>query len=323
MRRAWVVAGLCALAGAGCRRHASEPLRRLPPPTETSAAEPPLPAGVAGLVVAGRTGVRVLGPDGHLQRRLSSTPASDPRWLPGRQALVFLGDANGATRDVRRVSLAGGDETVLARLAPLSPCKAGGRDHRLGTQGPDDFVVDAKRNVACLQLLDRNQNMADVDVSLQIDLGTGALRRHVVLAPDCELAAGLTAGDAFTCDDGVAPPVDEFPGLQRPDEWDIRAVSPSRRWVVLQGNEVDTDYVHFDALLLDAQSHLLYPIKPGPWPPALDRARLAHLDELHRRTAGIVGESDVRWLPGDLLIVDTLLVLPGLRVIDLGGEVIR
>lgn len=323
---AWriLVASLGALAASACHRHSPATATSAPPPSTPPAAVAPPPAsGLAALVVSSRTGTDALGPDGQPLRHLSRTPAAAPRWLPGHQSLLFLGTSRAGIRDVRRVSLAGGDETIVAYLGPMRVCKGTAREPSLAPQSPDDFLVDAKRNVACLQLLDRNANMADVNVSLQIDLTSGAVARRAVMTSGCELVDGLASGDAFHCDDPVPPPIDDWSNLSRPDEWDLRAASPSRRWALLQGNENDGDAVHFDALLYDTQSHAIFPLVAGAWPPPLDAARRAHLDQLHGHTRDIVGESDVRWLGDDLLVVDQLLVQPGQRVVRVAGDVIR
>ena len=109
----------------------------------------------------------------------------------------------------------------------------------------------------------------------------------------------------------------------KPDGWDVRAVAPSGRWVLLTGNEQSEDYIHFDALLLDTGKHELFPLRAGRWPRPLSAAQRGELERIGDKTTGIVGESDVRFLEGDILVMDELVVVPEQRIFKIGGDVAR
>jgi hypothetical protein len=322
------IALVCMLVG--CRR-TPEPAKTPPPPVKTTAtavtAPPPAPPPAPPFIVAGPKGVAEVGPDGKTTRRLTAQPALQPRWLPGRKQLVFLTPsaeypaATGAIGELRRVSAAGGDAKLVAKLPPPILCSGAEEPTLLSPQSDEDFTIEANGAHACLQLMDRNENMMEQHVSLRIDLHSGAIERRVV-SGSCE-GVEVVKGDAFDC----GPAFDQQPPVEvhvdKPDDWDVHAVSRTGRWVVLIGNEEGADYIHFDALLMDVAAKQWFPIKAGKWPKPLASTAPAALARVHRKTTGVVGESDVRFLDGDLLVVDNLVVVPGQGTFRIDGDVAR
>jgi hypothetical protein len=111
------------------------------------------------------------------------------------------------------------------------------------------------------------------------------------------------------------------------DGTNVRSISPSGRWLLLQGPELTASSVYYYWLLLDRRTGHVYPLLwPLPdeaaarWPaPMGPRAFAAPGDELKSLS---YTARPFRWLPGseDLFQVDQLLIRPGERVIDLGGR---
>jgi hypothetical protein len=338
MSRTFVFVIVLGAVTSGCKRHAvpaADPAPAAAPAPTTTSAPPPAPPPT--LIVGGPRGLQELGADGKLLRRISRHAALRPRWLPGHHELLFLSPSGAAevgaapVTVLRRVAVADGAEKVVAKLGKMTVCKpsdeAGEGDadanaSPLAPQSDDDFTVDKSGAFACLQLMDRNINMMDYHVSVHIDLSTGKIERRVVHG-DCTLADGLDKGEAFSCDAAEPPEVPVPPHLSKPADWDVRTSARSGRWVVLEGNEETGDYIHHDALLLDVGKKQLYPLRKGKWPQPLSPAELEHLDQIRDQTAGTVGESDVRFVDGDLLIVDRLVVVPGVRAFAVDGDVVR
>jgi hypothetical protein len=114
------------------------------------------------------------------------------------------------------------------------------------------------------------------------------------------------------------------PGYER------ELVSPSGSWVLLHGDVTEGDYVHRRFLLLHLRNGRLYPIPepPNPWPSDVARVGVDTVVKTPiENTREAVGESAVGWLGKDeadeLLIIDDLVVRPGLLVFHPNGEVAR
>lgn len=103
----------------------------------------------------------------------------------------------------------------------------------------------------------------------------------------------------------------------------VRSISPSGRWLLLQGPELTASSVYYYWLLFDRRTGDVYPLPDeatARWPaPMGQRAFEAPGDEL--RSLSYTARP-FRWHPSDedLFQVDQLLIRPGERVIDLGGR---
>jgi hypothetical protein len=103
----------------------------------------------------------------------------------------------------------------------------------------------------------------------------------------------------------------------------VSSISPSGRWLLLQGPELTASSVYYYWLLFDRRTGGVYPLPDqatARWPaPMGPRAFAAPGDEL--RSLSYTARP-FRWYPGgeDLFQVNQLLVRPGERVIDLGGR---
>ena len=114
-------------------------------------------------------------------------------------------------------------------------------------------------------------------------------------------------------------------------EYSPETSSPSGRWVVLGGDVSEGDYIHRNLVLLDRAKGDIYPIRSGrAWPAPLrpvGKRTPPQLKTPIENTAEAVGETDVRWLgaseESELLIVDDLVVKPGVAAFSVKGQIAR
>jgi hypothetical protein len=296
--------------------------------------------------------------------------AKFPRWLGPDTVLVAR-----AVRDddfsqggrLDRISLADGKRTRVAKLPPFSCAGTTGGDASvdrestaLSIQDGTDFVVDAGKRFVCIELMDRNVNMASLAVAMRVDLETGKVERRLTLGkeeckpPDdvavddgesddvqsdkrgctaeaARPAQGAPASFPFTFADGAllrqgsSKRVLTIRGYD-----DALLISPSGRWAVLGGDQEDGDYIHRSLVLLDRATGHVFPIRASPhWPaPLLPASKTkARLETPIPRTVSVVGETDVRWLgtgeETELLVIDDLVVKPGGASFSVKGEIPR
>jgi hypothetical protein len=202
------------------------------------------------------------------------------------------------------------------------------------------FVLDARANAVCLTLQDRNDNMVNVMIDARVDLASGRVRHAVVTGGDCgrpPRARGAQPSRAVPrCADGAPPPrasAAPFPvaTLGVPPGVVEETVAPSGRWSLLAQPRGEGDYVYRALFLLDRQGKLVYPIARGPFPPPLTAVDRAHLADFEAQVEALqdggtllaYGETTVRWLERDAILVGSLLVVPGQRAVDVAGDVAR
>ena len=307
------------------------------PGAEAPGAEPPAPKHrAASLFVAGPTGVRELGLDGRELRVLTPTPGRFPRVLADGSALLFL-----AGNDVRRVALAGGADSVVAALPERVPGCQGAADvalQGLTVQGNAGFVLENDGAVACLQLQGSDSTVSLVPARLRIDLAKGTLLQAVGLTEPCADAAGVApcqvAAPAAAAPIAAAGPyhLDRSRLSRREASGAITTVatvgtardfveetaSPSGQWIVLSGK---VEKGHRDLFLLDRKHGGIHPLLEGRWPGGVALGDLAQIGRIRVATHNASAGAAVRWLSNQALIVDQLLVQPGQRITDLGGDV--
>jgi hypothetical protein len=108
-----------------------------------------------------------------------------------------------------------------------------------------------------------------------------------------------------------------------PAEAEGESVSPSGRWSVIGIATSEGDYMHRSLFLADRVKRLVHPIAAGQFrSKALTKAERKALAEF-QGTVDAVGESSVRWLENDALLVDRLLVVPERGGVQLEGDVAR
>jgi hypothetical protein len=326
------------------------------------------------LVVGSQRGLEAWRRDGSDKRLVSAGAALSPRFLDDTSVVVVAsGDAanpellaGGGV--LERISLVDGQRQPLAKLPPFA-CKRprNADDERpdltgFGIQDPGDFIVFPEKRRACMNLMDRNINMASVWVQVFVDLDRGKVRRSLIMGKEvCVPPAGVKVVDSDAAGGAcaVSLPSEEhadrafpfaFKGREPEDEFGIlvRATgervlkirryyehsegnSPSGRWVLLRGDQEDADYIHANVVLLDRETGEVFPIREGrTWPAPLratGKRGLPHIKIPIEETASVVGETDVRWL-GDsadteLLVLGELVVNPGHSAFSVSGEIAR
>jgi hypothetical protein len=312
------------------------------PPALGSGAESPA-LFAADLVVGSERGLEIWSTDGKLKRLVSAGPALHPRWLDSGAVVVLVpvsSDGLYQGAELQRITLADGKRTPLARLPGFSCAKAGEAPEAYAglqtveLQDETDFELDLARGAACLRLLNRNVNMVDVWLDVQVDLASKRVHRWLVMGEDvCTPPSDVQPGNpendekrepGLWCEsrsEGPYPMPSEGDATARPftftDEGTVRERtpsggkivlgipgysaelgSPSGRWLVLGGDQSDGDYIHRSLVLLDRDRGQVYPIVTGAWPEPLRAAGKARL-ELATPIAGtaeVVGETEVRWL---------------------------
>ncbi|MEY4509306.1 MAG: hypothetical protein RLZZ450_1428 [Pseudomonadota bacterium] len=173
------------------------------------------------LIVADEAGLSAYLWDGSAKRTLSAGSTLHPRWFDTNGVVALAVDAPAApgatatparsSRDLargarlERISLVDGTRRVLAQLPPFTcvgPAQptgearpGAGEPVSLGVQTTSEFKVDALKQVACLDLMDRNTNMATLGMRVRVDLSTGKVMRWMTLgAEDCPLPGDVLPG---------------------------------------------------------------------------------------------------------------------------------
>lgn len=306
------------------------------------------------LVVGNEQALLLWSIDGSSHYTLSEGAALHPRRVAEDAVLVVRAESANLQRGalLERISLIDGSRVAVATL-PAFACANGTEEELLGldVQEPYDFVVDPQGKRAYLTLMDRNANMADVQLKVRVELDSGRVARWQTLGePECLPPPGVSPGDpdedqwhTLTLRSSTEATARKYtfdfdsesswvlksgePATHLPD-YLAEGASPSGRWLVLGGELQEGDYIHRNLLLLDREDGNVYPIleQPGPWPAPLAAAKRA-VKVPESGMADVVGESDVRWLSFsesvELLIVDQLVVQPAKRSWAFEGQLAR
>jgi len=318
------------------------------------------------LVVADAQGLSGHSWDGSSTRVISTGPTLHPRWFGADHVLALApkrgSELSGGAR-LEQISLVDGKRSTLAELPSFScvPAKkpegnAPAPDPvRLDVQTTADFQIDGDKHIACLDLMDRNTNLATLAVRVRVDLSSGQVARWLTLgAEDCQLPADMVAG--VPPEDDVCNTVMQFDppppaataafGFAFEDEqvteagtngkpqptatlegYEEEQVSPSGRWLLLGGDPEEGDYMYRRLVLLDRSTGALFPLRgePGSWPAALKPAGKRKTVRTPIQQAVLLEfEADVRWIgdsaESELLVIRDLLVRPGERSFSVVGE---
>lgn len=331
-----------------------------PPPTAQQTEEAPLRRGCEVLAqpngparryfVATEEGVLEVASDGLRLRRLSPLPAQAMLLLPGGREALVVGQETGELRSLtldtcveRRVRALGlaAERCVVGRTASEEALA-------LRLQSSEDLWLSQDGTAACMTLSDRNVNMANALVRVQVRLADAALSSRLLVAGDC--AAQPESGDGFQCAPHPRPRAAALPGSNSPRAFALEgsrivrlgargaqrvrgllaatdveeeAPSPSGRWSLLRVHLEEGDYIHRSLVLFDRDAGELYGLRAGAWPSPLSATALRHHEALVEAAASAVGESTVRWLDADTLQLGDLLITPGRGVAQLPGELAR
>jgi len=322
----------------------------------------PVPLSPDEIVVGSMRGLeahRIGRPD---KRMISAGPALYPRWIDPDTVLVVVpkqapkGDgpvllAGGAT--LERIAVRLGMRRKLADIPPFVCSKDTALGAQLSLQAADDFYLTG--GSACLALMDRSANMANLILRVRTGLADGKVDRALLVGadecgPQAEVHGGAPATDG-PCEQaredaepgdksGVVRAyafVDESlkqnaPGrkgrtLTHLEGYELRSVSPSGRWALLTGDLEEGDTLNYRLLLLDRDTGSIHPLpaRAGGWPDALP-GQPAVLPVPVAQAALWPVETDLRWVERDgkeLLVVGELLVAPLLWLRSVGGAVAR
>jgi hypothetical protein len=316
--------------------------------------------GAHTLVIANDTGIHHYSSEGTKLKTLTSTPGRWPRVLGGGEVL-FLDPEDRDSRALRAVDTSG-KVRVVARLPRGYSTKdcafleaAHDTSQRVAPQSDSDFVVDRDANTVCLSLLDRNENMADLSVTVGVDLATGKVDKWLTMDSnkDCNIAKrpatgiGLQKGGKnFACSGTAAsrprPPASTAAhpfsfdakrqaivgggsavafGTTEDNGFTVAGSSPSGRWVLLSGCTEGADYFHSQVLMFDRTGGGVYSVTKGPWPRALDAKQIAAIGACETKTLSVVGETPIWWVGHkDHLVVGNTVVLPGVKAWNFEGH---
>jgi len=338
-------------------------------PADAAAAGPPgRSLHPEDLLIGTTQGLEVWGRDGRQKGILSKGEARHPRWLNADTIVVLRHGghhlADGAL--VETINVHDGSRRRAAHL-PKFQCNEPREteDFPVDLQEESDFQVDEDEERVCLHLFDRNINMADTGVMVSVALKSGRVRRWLDLgAETCKAPADVVKkepppsaacnGRKTTNDEtaSATPKSSEtsrkFPAsLQKKGhgllvlganggpftlrDYDMGEESPSGRWVLLQGEQEDGDYIHSKVVLFDRQTGSVFPFgtESSHWPSPLEVVGSGK----HRRVKTpiakaepVVGETVLRWLgpaSHEVLVVDHSIVVPGQASFAFQGDLIE
>jgi hypothetical protein len=244
-------------------------------------------------------------------------------------------------REVHALSLSTGTDKKVATL-PKQVVSCGGEHHpkgvairlaELSVPSEHDFVIEGGK-IACLTLQDRNDNMADVQVNVRIDLATGRTEHSLDLpacgygvrdcAPRPSAETGVSEGTFDLVDGAIVkrgPPEQVLRTLGSGD-FSPSGVSPSGKWLLMRGNGEENDLIYSDLLLLDRQNGDVWTVSAKPH--KLTKRELSTIGNRKSGTTVVVGETTIYWLPKrDLLVIDDTLVTPMVGSVQLPGQILR
>lgn len=285
------------------------------------------------LVVAGEGGVREVGLDGKTLRTISRERASHPRRMPDGKSLLYLVPSKA---ELRRMDLATGTSIKVAALPrSFRICKQPQQDAEqilqfaeLDVHSARDFVLDKSGEAACLELMDRNINMASVIINLRVPLvGGGKVQRAISMPhncpgpklPACEPASSAVAvppAGAYDLEDGWLVAGKKRVVKLGKGDFHTDAVSPGGTWAVISGNIEQGDYIYRSAYLLSRRDGTIRTV--GKRGVVLPNKQLRTMDA---PSESVVGETPIRWISDEVLLIGSKLVFPGKGLVELSGEV--
>jgi hypothetical protein len=219
----------------------------------------------------------------------------------------------------------------------------------LDVQDDEGVIVDASGDRVCVDLLDRNVNMASCWLWLGIDLGSSAVERASVAwndvtsgpasAPVREPNRCKAAGAAAALAPASTRPyrietggVDKAATLTKRGQkiaplgdYAAAATSSSGRYVALRGHRDEGDAVHFLVVLADLDTGEITPLGKRAWPAAIDpKLLVGPRDRLTALAEDTVAETPLRWVSADALLVGQVLYFPAARrAVAVDGSLVR
>ena len=319
----------CVVAIPGCADgETTAPAQQRPPATVAKEKTPPPPHRSELVAASPERGLSEYYFSGQLRTTLSDTPAAHPVLTADDSKVYFLGVED---RSLRRFRFRDRNETVVATLPDITALPEA-QQCRVGEIPPRQAQVRAWADVrlsntetAASVTLREPCKGREVEVRLVVDLESGAVQaqesttENPCQVPEAPPVVGagpyrVEKGHLYQIStDGMATSL-----LQVGDPAGERELSsPSGKWQLFSDPIGTGGHGHRSLFMLDTEHGDIYSLAPGRWRPAIARGNLLHLRDVE--TLSVVGSSSVRWLPGrDILAVDTIVVIPGAHIGDLG-----
>ncbi len=209
-----------------------------------------------------------------------------------------------------------GDRPAQAPAAPAQVQMGEGINPFDYLQSNADFGIDAAGRTACMQISDRNLNMANIILNFRIDLTTGKVTERVVFGgEECQTLVKGKPVVAPLCKVPDAHPAVPFAAAQawpftaKSKRFDADSTSASGRFSFLRDSDVvaeQGDYVYLAPFVFDAQTGAVVTITPKRIVP-VDLAKLRKTKKLPADTLVAPGEAESFWLGTS----DTLVLSDG------------
>lgn len=287
------------------------------------------------IIIATDRGLEEIDAAGSILRRLSPTPARRPRFLPdGSVLFVAVGFA-----ELRRVGVDGKGERPAGVISPqvAAQCDASFPrpwDPARLLFADADMVVDRSGDAVCMHLSDGREADSRASVWLRVSLSkSGGVELVCGAAPPeddfwCHPAARESSAptgaydlrDGHLVEGGAAAEKGQDFGV----ELTLDASSSSGRYALVSASVKRGGERARRVLVLDRESGDFFAIAQGSWPKPMGQSDWKALAKGKDTTVRAAVQSDVRALDrGDLLVVDSLLITPGKRVIDTKAQLAR
>lgn len=209
-----------------------------------------------------------------------------------------------------------GDRPAQAPAAPAQVQMGEGINPFDYLQSTADFGIDAAGRTACMQISDRNLNMANIILNFRIDLTTGKVTERVVFGgEECQTLVKGKPVVAPLCKVPEAHPAvpvaaaQAWPFTAKSKRFDADSTSASGRFSFLRDSDVvaeQGDYVYLAPFVFDAQTGVVATITPKRIVP-VDLAKLRKTKKLPADTLVAPGEAESFWLGTS----DTLVLSDG------------
>jgi hypothetical protein len=281
------------------------------------------------IIIATDRGIEEIDETGAIVRRISPTAARRPRFT-GDDGLYFVA---AGLAEIRRVGLDGKGERPVGMLSSTIAAQCniafpGPWDPARLLYSDADMVVDKSGDTVCLHLSDGQEDQSQASVWLRVALslpGKGMGGIELICGSDPpDPKNGDLQCDPRPIDGGLDAQAGPLPDTGSPVELTAERESSSGRYALVSASVKRGRYRIRRILLLDRQSGAYYPIAPGPFAAPMDKRAWRALAKGQDITVRAARESDIRALArDDLFVVDSLLIAPGKRVVDTGGQFAR
>jgi len=276
--------------------------------------------------------------EGETTRVLSTTPGRSPRWISGGRQIAFVALDDGRSRELRRIDLTSGTEDVVAPIAFGPPCKPNEwqkddpdwEPEPLELTNEDELWAAADGRHVCMVAADHSADLRDVAELHVFDLEKGSVERLLWMAmPECGRGP-----------EKVMPQRCERPSPAEHAEpdWDdppsaaiggfIDSTSPDGTWQLVALASALGDVLHAQYALVEVSSGKSFPVggPAGAWP----KSRVPPKAEVVEHGEGewvdgwpdVDGGATARWVGPHHLVVGRQLIVAGVEVVELPGDLV-